>query len=352
MTKNVRLSDLKPHIIFWAIFITYEIVFIYCLVNRLSSLGDYVGSYFLNIGLFYFNAHFVFEWAINEKRRNYFLLILLIILEIIAYLIVKRGLYYIYDIFKIPISPPYTTIKAFFLQSVWRGVYFTLLSIGYWFALSTLKSRKKISDLENIQLRNELQNQVLEKSLLSAENAYLKSQINPHFLLNTLNFLYNSIAKFSEKTADSILLLSDIMRYALTSTDADGKVRLDQEIDNIESFLKLNQARFNQRLCIDYETDGDTYGLRIIPLVLITFVENVFKYADLLNSASPAKISIQIVGNTLIFSTYNLKRKSVQFDSHGIGIENVKSRLDNYYQYELIIDDNESDYKLMLKVNL
>jgi len=197
-----------------------------------------------------------------------------------------------------------------------------------------------------------LQNQILEKSLLTAENAYLKSQINPHFLLNTLNFLYNSIAKFSEKTADSILLLSDIMRYALTSTDEDGKVGLDQEIDNIESFLKLNQARFNQRLCIDYEFDGNTYGLRIIPLVLITFVENVFKYADLLNPSNPAKISIQIMENTLIFSTYNLKRKSVQFDSHGIGIENVKSRLNTYYQYELIIDDNESEYKLMLKVNL
>jgi len=350
--KNIRLKDLKLHVIFWAIFITYEIVLVYSVVGRLSSLGDYVGHYFLNIGLFYFNAHFVFEWTINEKRKNYFLLVLLIVLEIIAYLILKRGLYYIYDIFKTSITPPYTTPKAFIQQSIWREVYFILLSTGYWFALTTIKNRKKISDLENIQLRNELQNQVLEKSLLTAENAYLKSQINPHFLLNTLNFLYNSIAKFSEKTADSILLLSDIMRYALTSTDADGKVRLDQEIDNIESFLKLNQARFNQRLCIDYEIDGDTYGLRIIPLVLITFVENVFKYADLLNSSNPAKISIQIVENTLLFSTYNLKRKSVQFDSHGIGIENVKSRLDNYYQYELIIDDDETEYKLMLKVNL
>jgi two-component system LytT family sensor kinase len=350
--KNIRLNNLKPHIIFWAIFITYEVVFIYAIVGRLSSLGDYVGHYFLNIGLFYFNAHFVFECAINEKRKNYFLLVLLIVLEIIIYIILKSGLYYIYDILKTSIYPPYTTPKSFIQQSIWREVYFILLSTGYWFALTTIKNRKKISDLENIQLRNELQNQVLEKSLLSAENAYLKSQINPHFLLNTLNYLYNSIAKLSEEVADSVLLLSDIMRYALTSTDADGKVRLDQEVDNIESFLKLNQARFNQRLCIDYEINGDTYGLRIIPLVLITFVENVFKYADLLNPSNPAKISIQIMGDILVFSTYNLKRKSIQFDSHGIGIENVKSRLDNYYQYELIIDNNESEYKLMLKVNL
>jgi len=142
------------------------------------------------------------------------------------------------------------------------------------------------------------------------------------------------------------------MRYALTSTDADGKVGLDQEIDNIESFLKLNQARFNQRLSIVYEIDGNSSGLRIIPLVLITFVENVFKYADLLSSSNPAKISIQIRENTLVFYTYNLKRKAVQFDSHGIGIENVKSRLNTYYQYELVIDNDEFEYKLMLKINL
>ena len=350
--KVLKIATIKPHIFFWSAFLTYEIVVGSYYAGKLSSFWDYAGHYILYISLFYFNAHIVFSYALNDKRKNYFLLMLFIIGEFTLYIILKLGLYYLYHIFNILIIPSYTQPKRFLMDSIWRGVYFTFLSTGYWFALTTIRNRDKIADLENLKLKNELQNQALEKSLLTAENAYLKSQINPHFLLNTLNFLYNSIAKFSEKTADSVLLLSDIMRYALTSTDADGKVRLDQEIDNIESFLKLNQARFNQRLCIDYEIDGDTYGLRIIPLVLITFVENVFKYADLLNSSNPAKISIQIVENTLLFSTYNLKRKSVQFDSHGIGIENVKSRLDNYYQYELIIDDDETEYKLMLKVNL
>jgi len=72
----------------------------------------------------------------------------------------------------------------------------------------------------------------------------------------------------------------------------------------------------------------------------------------LLSSSNPAKISIQIRENTLVFYTYNLKRKAVQFDSHGIGIENVKSRLNTYYQYELVIDNDEFEYKLMLKINL
>jgi len=350
--KVLKITTLKPHIFFWSAFLLYEIAVGYYYAGKFSSFWDYAGHYILYISLFYFNAHIVFSYALNDKRKNYFLLMLFIIGEFILYIVLKLGLYYLYHIFNILIIPSYTQPKRFLVDSIWRGVYFTFLSTGYWFALTTIKSRDKISDLENLKLKNELQNQILEKSLLTAENAYLKSQINPHFLLNTLNFLYNSIAKFSEETADSILLLSDIMRYALTNTDADGKVRLDQEIDNIESFLKLNRARFNQRLCIEYEIDGNTYGLRIIPLVLITFVENVFKYADLLNLSNPAKISVQIRENVLFFSTYNLKRKSVQFDSHGIGIENVKSRLDNYYQYELIIDDNESEYKVMLKVNL
>jgi two-component system LytT family sensor kinase len=350
--RALKFSDLKPHIVFWTVFITYELILGYYLANKFSSFWDYVGHYALYIGLFYFNAHIVFSYALNDKRRNYFLLILFIFGEFVLYILLKEGLYYLYHIFNVYIYPADANQKRFLLDSIWRWVYFTFLSTGYWFALTTIKNRAKIADLENLKLKNELQNQILEKSLLTSENAYLKSQINPHFLLNTLNFLYNSIAKFSEKTADSVLLLSDIMRYALTSTDADGKVRLDQEIDNIESFLKLNKARFNQRLCIDYEIDGDTSGLRIIPLVLITFVENIFKYADLLNTTNPAKISIQIIENTLIFCTYNLKRKSVQFDSHGIGIKNVKSRLDAYYQYELIIDDSEFEYKLTLKVNL
>lgn len=350
--KYIKLSDLKPHIFFWSAFIFYEVVLVYTYVNRFSSIWDYLGHYILNIGLFYFNAHVVFSWAINDKRKNYFLLVVFILGEFCVYFLLKKGLYSIYHIYNISIDPPDIAPKRFLLDTIWRAVYFILLSTGYWFALITIKNRKKISDLENTKLKNELQNQTLEKSLLSAENAYLKSQINPHFLLNTLNFLYNSVAKLSDKAADSILLLSDIMRYALTSTDEDGKVKLDQEIDNIENFIKLNQARFNERLTIKYEFSGNTDGLRIIPLVLITFVENLFKYGDLLSSSNPAMIVVKIENDTLNFSTYNLKRKSVQYNSHGIGIQNVKNRLNLHHEYQLKIDNGDLEYKLMLKVKL
>jgi len=352
MMKNLKFSYLKPHIFFWFVFILYELVLGYYIANRFSSFWDYAGHYALYISLFYFNAHVVFSSTINDKRKNYFLLGVFIIGEFALYILLKAGVYYLYHIFNVTIIPADSDPQRFIADSIWRGVYFTFLSTGYWFALSTIKNQAKIADLEKLRLKNEIQNQLLEKSLLTAENAYLKSQINPHFLLNTLNFLYNSVAKLSDKAADSILLLSDIMRYALTSTDADGKVRLEQETDNIESFIKLNQARFNERLSIDFKFTGDVQGLRIIPLVLITFVENVFKYGDLLNPSNPAKIDINVDGNILNFSTYNIKRKSVQYESHGIGIQNVKNRLDLYHEYVLVINDGDLDYKLILNVKL
>jgi len=350
--KTLKVENLKLHIIFWGIFIIYELSVSYSFGGQFSSIADYAAHYLLNIGIFYFNAHIVLPSAIRYNKKSYVVLFLLIIAELALYLGLKFLLLNFLFAVNVYVSRPITNTRFFLVESIWRAVYFIGLSTGYWFALSTIKNRNKIADLENINLRNELQNQVLEKTLLATENAYLKSQINPHFLLNTLNFLYNSVSKFSEKIAGSVMLLSDIMRYALTNAGEDGQVMLESEIENISNFIQLNQARFSQQLYVDMQIEGDPEGLRIIPLVLITLTENVFKYADLLNSQYPAKIMIYIEGHSLTFVTQNRKRKSVNYTRHGIGIENVKSRLAMHYKYDLTIEDNDIEYKSILKIEL
>jgi two-component system LytT family sensor kinase len=352
LMKTLKFENLKLHLIFWIVFIVYDLAVFFSFGGKFSSFQDYAGHYLLNIGIFYFNAHIVLPNAINYNRKSYFVVPVLIIAELAIYIFLKFLMINLFIKLDVQISRPNTHSWSFVVESIWRAVYFIGLSTGYWFALSTIQDRKRIADLENIKLRNELQNQALEKTLLTTENAYLKSQINPHFLLNTLNFLYNSVSKFSEKIAGSVLLLSDIMRYALTNADEDGKVKLEAELEHINSFIQLNQARFNQKLYIDLVTEGDPDGLRIIPLVLITIVENVFKYGDLTNSLSPAKIGIFIDGDTLTFMTQNLKRKKIYDHGYGIGIKNVKDRLAMYYKYELTIEDNETDYKSILKIEL
>jgi len=350
--KVLKFENVKLHIIFWSVYIIYEMAVIYILFGRLSSFGDYLGHYILNIGLFYFNAHILLPSLTGRGKKSYFLVPIGIIMQMVIFIIFKFLIHYLYDYLNISVYPSFTTNKDYAVSSMFRGIDFMGLSIGYWFALTTFQNRKKIADLETIQLKNELQKQELEKTLLLTENAYLKSQINPHFLLNTLNFLYNSVSKYSEKIADSVMMLSDIMRYALTNADEDGKVRLESEIDQVYNFVKLNQARFNQRLNIDLVTNGETEGLRIIPLVLITLVENVFKYGDLLNENFPAKIITTIDAGSLTFVTQNLKKKKVVEGGYGIGVKNVRDRLAIYHQYELIIEDTETEYKSILKIEL
>jgi two-component system LytT family sensor kinase len=350
--KTLKFENLKVHLIVWSIYICYEVLVVFTIAGKLANFPDFAGHYLLNIAIFYLNAHILLPNAINYNKKSYIRLVAMLLCEVIVYIFFRYLLLNFYSYFNIQISEPFTTIRYFLISCSWRGIYFIGLSTGYWFALSTIQNMKRIDDLENTQLRNELQNQALEKALLSTENAYLKSQINPHFLLNTLNFLYNSVSKLSEKIADSVMTLSDIMRYALTNADEDGKVKLESEIEHISNFIKLNQARFNQRLCIELLIEGDPEGLRIIPLVLITLAENVFKYGDLLNDTYPAKIIIIIENNTLTFITQNQKRKIIAVRGHGIGINNVKSRLTMYHQYELTIEDSEAEYKSILKIEL
>ena len=350
--KTLKLENLKLHFIFWAVFIIYELSVSFSFGGKFSSFPDYAGHYLINISLFYFNAHVVFPTAVAENRRSYFLLAILILAELAVYIFLKFLLLNFLPVLNVHVSRPISNLWSFTMESIWRAVYFVGLSTGYWFALSTIHDRERIADLENINLKNELQNQILEKTLLTTENTYLKSQINPHFLLNTLNFLYASISKISDKIADSVLLLADIMRYALTNADEDGKVKLELEIEHINNFIKLNQARFNQRLNINVVTNGSTDGLRIIPLILITLTENVFKYGDLLNTEYPATVVITIEKHILTFTTQNRKRKSIHEHGYGIGIKNVRSRLAMYYKYELIIEDTETAYKSILKIEL
>jgi two-component system, LytTR family, sensor kinase len=352
LMKTLKFENLKIHIVFWTIYISYELAVIYSLGGKFSNFPDYAGHYLLNIATFYFNAHVVLPNAVSENKKSYITIPSAILAEIILYLLLKLLLYQFYQFAGIQISTPIVNIWFFIISSTWRAVFFIGLSTAYWLALSTIQNRKTIADLENTQLRNQLQTQALEKTLLTTENAYLKSQINPHFLLNTLNFLYNSVSKYSEKIAESVLLLSDIMRYALTNADEDGKVRLEAEIDHINSFIKLNQARYDERLCIDFLIDGEIDECRIIPLILITLAENVFKYGDLLNESYPARITASVENNNLTFVTQNLKRKKIYYPGYGIGINNIKSRLEMYYKYELSVEEDENEYKSTLKIEL
>jgi sensor histidine kinase YesM len=349
--KILKFENPQLHVKAWLCFILYERFFVFYYQGTTGTLINGIAVYAINITIFYFNAHIVLPNSVKGSRVNYGKLIVLMAAEVIAYLVIKLLIVFVFKKFHWALMPHYTTFKLFLYGYLSRLTNLLGLSTGYWFALSTYYNRQKISALEREKLREEIQTQTLRRNLLLAENAYLRSQINPHFLLNTLGFIYNSVLKYSEQVAESFMTLADIMRYALTDSGPDGKVWLEDELANISNFIRLNQARFNQRLQVSFEIDGDPSGLRVPPLILMTLTENVFKYGDLFNKAEPATIATRIDGNLITFATQNSRKKNILEQSHGIGLQNIKSRLADF-DYSLNIEENDQRYIAILEIKL
>lgn len=343
----------SKHIFAWILYISYELIYLYMMNGKITNPGSYILNYSLNISLFYFNAYVLLNYIDNKFNGSTIAGLLAIIIQIAIFLAIKYpiNLLYLGENFA---SQTTESIRMYLVSNTLRSFYFVGFSTAYWFALQTNKRNRKISELETQKLIQQNEKITLQKDLLQSRNAYLQAQVNPHLLFNTLNFMYNTSAKVSEKLAETVMNLSDMMRYALTSIDEDDKVTLEKEIKHIHNYIRLNQARFNENLNVDILVNGDSEGLRIIPLALITLVENVFQYGDLQDPQHPAHIRINIQDGRLELELKNKKRANRRTHGHGTGIRNLRERLNTYYPglYSFNIQDEESSYALTLTLTL
>jgi two-component system LytT family sensor kinase len=347
--KEIKLKTYQLHLLSWAIFILYELLVNYSYRNTLLGFADYAGYYALNIGLFYFHSHITFE-KIYKENNNRYLLGVIIVLELSAYTGIKYILYLLFLHYEVKSYAQIPPFNLFVSQSLWRAIYFIGLSTGYTLFISTLRDRQHIAKLEQERLLGVLEKEALENKLLETENTYLKVQINPHFLFNTLGFMHNSILKYSPAAAEAVVVLSEMMRYALDKSQKDAKVFLEDEIEQINNYILISQRGFSNKLNISFTCEGDVTAIRIPPLLLITIVENIFKYGDLSKQNSPAKIMLTVNRDELTFQVYNKKLNSARVHGFGIGMSNVVKRLDLYYtdRYEISIDNSEREYYLTL----
>ena len=194
----------------------------------------------------------------------------------------------------------------------------------------------------------------LEKEKSEANLNFLKAQINPHFLHNTLNFLYAKSIPYSPELSEGILTLSDIMRYALSEGNArNGKAPLKDEIEHVRNVIKINQLRYSNSLNVGFEVTGSTDGAVIIPFVLITLVENAFKHGDLKKQDSPIEIRLNIDRSKLYFYCRNKKKTGPTELSTGVGLENIRKRLDLAYgnNYKFAVIDEPEYYTIELTID-
>lgn len=197
----------------------------------------------------------------------------------------------------------------------------------------------------------------IENEKLTAELTFLKAQINPHFLFNTLNNLYYLAYSKSENTTEVIAKLSQMMRYMIYESNH-SRVLLSREIEYMQNYISLERLRLNNQIPIKFEVDGKVEDVWITPLIFITFLENAFKHGVTNNNPNAwVNVSIRLENKTCIYRVENSKIMNAQTDNggkSGIGLQNVKRRLELSYpgSYQLEVDDKPDRYAVELNLTL
>lgn len=193
-----------------------------------------------------------------------------------------------------------------------------------------------------------------EQEKLNAELSYLKAQINPHFLFNTLNSIYSLAIQKSDLTPSAVVKLSSMMRYVVSESNRDF-VLLDKELSYIRNYVELQQLRFGEAVQLLFFVHGNAGNSKIAPLILIAFVENAFKHGINAEESSCIRISIDIDHHELRLEVFNNKvfvRR--EEEKSGLGIENTRGRLQLLYpnRHSLVITDTEESFSVLLTIRL
>jgi sensor histidine kinase YesM len=244
--------------------------------------------------------------------------------------------------------------------------------LGYHYAQKAIQSQKDlalrdaeiarqkiaIAQHEAEMAKKDLQIAVLAKEKAQAQTAFLRAQINPHFMYNTLNMIFERVRKTSREVGDIVLAFADMMRYATSAKSQEDLVPLYGELRFVEQYIELHLQRFQHKVYIDYHEEGDFNSHQIVPMVLITLVENGIKHGLFDNPDFPFKIRVSLIDDMFVFLTNNLKNpypSSIPDTGQtGIGIENIKHRLkgtfsEDAYDFEII--ETDDDYTVIFTIN-
>lgn len=294
-----------------------------------EALTFYGGFGIINISSFYVNLLWVLPKLM--KKRRLWLLVIAWVAMILTYTCIKIG-----ASIALPAFPKYSDA---YKNSFSNELILNIFVIGFFIAFSTLY--KLVTDWFNSEKIREQ----MEHAHAKAELSFLRSQLNPHFLFNTLNNIYTLAYQQSEKTADAIMHLSQLMRYMLHGSNED-KVPLEQEVHYMEQLIALQQMRVNGEMYVQFETRGDLMHLQVAPFLLISFLENAFKHGVVNDPAHPMTVSLVAENNTLQFSSANKVHTGLKDQAGGIGLGNVKRRLDLLYpnKHTLTIDQSGDYY--------
>ena len=336
--------ELIAHFIYW-LFIGGILFLLIFLGDRKLTYDEIVVNfvYFavINISTFYINYTLLIPQLL--KKSWYYILALIALIAVMS--AAKTILAVLYRDVLLQHKDAktgeitYTAIHIYALSSVFTSGFFIISGCLIKFTLAWFS---------NINIQRSLETEKKDMEL-----QFLKSQLNPHFLFNSLNNIYSLAYQKSDKTADAILKLSDIMRYMIYESN-DSWVSLSKEIEYLKSYIELQKLRFKDGAAVNMTLNGEIDDQQIIPLILIAFVENAFKHGVANDHSDPIRINIIANQKILHFSITNKKSNGNKDEVGGVGLNNVERRLQLLYpgRYKLNIVNSTTHYtsELMLDI--
>lgn len=348
--KNNSSNKILVHSIIWSFFIVTSLISFY--ESYLLINPDFYVQWISGITLFYLNYFYFVPKLLLHKKYWYFLAI---ILSIITFFTIIRIVYFIPDFREMMPPKVYDATGHEITRRMpfrRKAPFFMIISpsIFYVFIIAISTIIKTLSEFYDNQ-QNKL---IAETHRTTTELNYLRKQTNPHFLFNALNSIYSLAYKKSDLVPDAIVTLSEMMRYMLYETD-NKTVFLEKEINYIKNYIELQKLRLNNIENIYINIHGETRNKYIEPLLLISFIENAFKYGTDYKGVAYVKIKIIINDTILDFWVENKMENYIKDpENSGIGLTNIESRLNLLYPstHQLTITETENSYSVHLNLIL
>ena len=320
--------------------------FIPCLFYPEKINREYYLALPLNISLDFINFYFfyllIIPWIMNFRNKVYSVIMGLGM--VFSFTIFRYVSYYIFNI--AALHETHEAIMKLLLmtstivQEIRASLVFGLYALFISFILAWYLSQKQKAELIN-------QNQ-------ASELALLRSQINPHFLFNTLNNIYSLVYKKSENAPEAVMKLSSIMRYMLYDA-VEEKVPLEKEIDYLRSFIELQELRLMNKKFVRFDIQGQVGGYTISPMVLIPFIENAFKHGSKQVKSPGIIVNLTVNDHMIIFTVTNYLAKSTteKDEAGGIGVHNINRRLELIYpnKHRLEISKTADQFHIKLEID-
>jgi two-component system LytT family sensor kinase len=336
---RIRREDLPAHLFFWFIYFVYLIWGDYYQNPFPTVLLDSVIYLLITSSLVYTNIIFLIPPLLYKGRNPAYLAFFIAL--ILGGSTMRYGVYTFFL--------PSTELRQFPGLYVYFSWFFkTGFEVA---AISSLKIiQDRISTKENLQ--------TVENKRFEAELKFLKAQMSPHFLFNTLNNIYFLIRKDPSKASDSVLKLSEILRFRLYGTN-DSKILLEGEIKYIRNYIELELLRYESRLTVDLVVDGGEIPFLVEPFFFLDFVENAFKHNSILTDTkgwikikfviSKSRVDFQITNSCETLDEDEERRPGKK---GGIGMPNIKQRLQLLYpdKHELKVEKNAHIFSVSLSI--